>query len=151
VGKKVNKNSEQDNAVNKDMNQLLVELGWINRDILSSYFALYGTILVVILRTSRYIAKLDEINKTNFAESAVIAGMVVPDIIETFPRIIDELFLVLTINSTELGFENLVNKCNLNGATESDISRAKEGLAASYFAYLAAKISYDLDVATTLF
>ncbi|MDS0524553.1 hypothetical protein NNC19_02610 [Clostridium sp. SHJSY1] len=147
-----NKNNKDTTVVNKDINQLSVELGWISRELVSSYFAFIGTFLTVTLRTSRYISKLDEINNTNYADSMVLAfGMVPSEIIKTFPRIIDELFLSLAINSTEISFESLVNANNISDISQDEIDNIKKGLIGSYLAYIATKIGYDIDVASLVF
>lgn len=152
VNKSLNQNNQEANAVDKDINQLSVELGWISRELVSSYFAFIGTFLTVILRTSRYISKLDEINKTNYADSMIIAfGMVPNEIIKTFPKILDELFLSLAINSTEISFENLVNANYVGNIPQSEIDNIKKGLMGSYLAYIATKIGYEIDVASLLF
>jgi hypothetical protein len=149
--KKNNKNSEETNTSSKDLNQLMLELEWDSRSLLSSYLAFYGTILVIILRLASRIKLIDEINGTNFAESTIISGMTANNIIETYPLYIDGLFLILTINSVESSYEQLINKQNTPFFTEGDIRQNQKGLEASFFAYMAAKITREIDSATEFF
>lgn len=134
-------NVSNNNTNNQSMDQLLVKLGWSNREVLSGYIALYTITRSVIVRSVRRAAVLDDINGTSFTKNPEANY-----IIENYPSFITETFLILAIQSVELSFEQLIYNLNWGTATEQEIKDIKDGLLASFLAYLAAKISNDVEI-----
>ncbi|MBD7912377.1 MULTISPECIES: hypothetical protein [Clostridium] len=130
----------ENNKSSKDWNQFLIELGWSNREILSGHIALYTIIQSIIVRHTRRAILLDDINGTNYKNDPQATC-----ILKKYPGLITGTLLVLAINSVEVSFEQLVNAYSLGKATKQELRDLQDSLISSFFAYVAAKISHEIE------